>query len=133
MSNAVAEKPILIVDDDSNGNQVVADHLRFSGFAPTSMYSGRSALDYLKQLPDQQLPRIILLDVLMPGMNGCQVLAEIRAMPRFKDIPIVFLSILSQDEIKEQLSCNCSGYTCYVNKPFEMKDVVKLLERLLHG
>jgi two-component system alkaline phosphatase synthesis response regulator PhoP len=123
--------PVLIIDDDSNGNLVVADHLRFRGFTPTSMYSGQAALDYLMKLSDDELPRVILLDVLMPGMNGCQVLTEIRRVARMQNIPIVLLSILSQDEVKEQISCGCNGYTNYVNKPFEMRDVVKILEGLI--
>src|SRR5437667_7790917 len=98
-------RPVLIIDDDSNSNQVIADNLRFRGFEPTSMYSGQTALDYLNRLPDDQLPRAILLDVLMPGMNGCEVLQEIRRDAHTRNIPVLLLSILSQDEIREQLSC----------------------------
>src|SRR5438067_2255287 len=97
--------PVLIVDDDMNGNQVIADHLRFRGFHPTSMYSGKAAISYLNGLPEDQLPSAIILDVLMPGMNGCEVLQEIRGSARTHKIPVILLSVLSQDEVREQLTC----------------------------
>jgi CheY-like chemotaxis protein len=125
-------QPVLIIDDDTNSNQVIADNLRFRGFEPTSMYSGQTALDYLKDLPEDQLPRAILLDVLMPGMNGCQVLQEIRSGEHTRKIPVILLSVLSQDEIREQLSCPCGGFNGYINKPYDMRDVIKKLEGCVH-
>ena len=122
---------VLIVDDDSNSNQVMADHLRFSGFEPVSVFSGQKALEYLHD-HEKDKPNVILLDVLMPGMNGCQVLQELRGQAATKDIPVILLSVLSQDEIKEQLSCPCAGYNGYINKPFDMREVVRKLERVVH-
>ena len=128
-----SRRPVLIIDDDSNSNQVIADNLRFRGFDPTSMYSGQTALDYLNRLPDEELPRAILLDVLMPGMNGCQVLQKIRRDAHTRNIPVLLLSVLSQDEIREQLSCPCAGYNGYINKPYDMRDVVRKLEGFIRA
>jgi CheY-like chemotaxis protein len=125
--------PVLIIDDDSNGNQVIADHLRFRGYEPISQYSGPAALEYLKTLPEDRLPRVILLDVLMPGMNGCQVLHELRHNEPTRRIPIIMLSVLSQDEVKDQISCPCDGYNNYIRKPFEMSAIVNLLTHYIHG
>src|SRR5688572_27559468 len=108
MASSAAAQNVLIVDDDTNSNQVIADHLRFCGFNAVSVYSGQTALDYVKEHIQRDRPSVILLDVLMPGMNGCQVLEQLRREPETKDIPVILLSVLSQDEIKEQLSCPCA-------------------------
>ena len=95
------------------------------------MNSGKEALKYLKQLPPQELPSVILLDVLMPGVNGCEVLKEVRSEPKTKDIPVMMLSVLSVDEVQDQLSCPCTGFNAYVSKPFEIEQVITQMEDLI--
>ena len=133
MINNMPGRNILVIDDDANSNQVLCDHLSFLGYQVKGIYSGLSALDYLNQLPDSELPNAILLDVLMPGMNGCEVLKSIRAGDKTKRIPVIMQSILSLDDIQDQLACSCAGFNKYIAKPFEMTQVVTQLEELFHA
>ena len=133
MKESPIGRNILVVDDDANSNQVLCDHLTFLGYHVKGIYSGLSALDYLNRLPDDQLPQAILLDVLMPGMNGCEVLKNIRGTAKTRTIPVILQSILSQDDFKDQVSCPCVGYNTYISKPFEMTQVVAKLEEVLHA
>ncbi len=97
------------------------------------MYSGSEALEYLESLPKEKMPHLILLDVLMPGMNGCEVLQAIRTQAATQGIPVILLSVLSQDEITERLACSCTGYNGYINKPFDMKRVMQAVAGVVHG
>lgn len=123
---------IMVVDDDPSVNQALADHLSFRGYQVTQAQSGREALDHLQKLTQEELPKAILLDLLMPGMNGCEVLTALRANKETQNIPVIVLSILSKEEIHDHFSCGCSGYNAYVNKPFEIKQVLQELEAVLH-
>src|SRR4051812_38467761 len=123
-SEVRTQAPILVIDDDVNGNEALCDHLRFRGYQPTSLHSGEAALRYLKSLRREEMPSVILLDVLMPGMNGCEVLNAVRSQEDTRKIPVMMLSILSRDEIQENLACPCTGYDAYVSKPFNISDVV---------
>ena len=67
----------------------------------------------------------------MPGMNGCEVLQALRAEAKTATIPVVLLSVLSRDEIREQISCDRSDVSGYVAKPFEMDTVLQKLQDVL--
>src|SRR6185436_17598746 len=79
---------VLIVDDDVDGCRPLARLLRYVGHAAFFVHDGRAALSLL----DQLRPDMILLDVMMPGLDGIEVLKHIRAHPVHKDLPVVVYS-----------------------------------------
>ena len=88
---------ILLVDDEPDIVEFLKYNLERENFKVIKSYNGEEALNLLKEKPD-----LILLDIMMPGMSGYEVCKRIRENNQFKDIPIVFLTALSQenDEIK---------------------------------
>ncbi len=81
---------VLLVDDEPDIRALVSLILqRLGGFAVRAASSGQEALTVLR---DGYMPDIILLDVMMPGMDGVQTLAEMRAMPTIEKLPICFLT-----------------------------------------
>ena len=83
-------KQVLVVDDEPDIRALVSLILqKLGGFTVRAASSGREALDALR---DGFMPDIILLDVMMPGMDGVQTLAEMRAMPAIEKLAICFLT-----------------------------------------
>ena len=85
---------VLIVDDDVDGCRPLARLLEVVGHKPFFVHDGRDALNLL----DRLRPDMILLDVMMPGVDGIDVLRTIRAHPMHKDLPVVVYSALSDPE-----------------------------------
>ena len=85
---------VLIVDDDMENCRPLGKLLQFVGHKPFFVHDGRAALSLL----DQLRPDMILLDIMMPGLSGLDVLRTIRAHPLHKDLPVVIYSALSDQE-----------------------------------
>ena len=85
---------VLIVDDDVDGCRPLARLLEVVGHRPFFVHDGRAALTLL----DRLRPDMILLDVMMPGIDGLEVLKTIRAHPKHKGLPVVIYSALSDPE-----------------------------------
>lgn len=95
--SGIAGKKVLVVEDDQFLHNLLADHLktlRDQGVKVIPAFNGEEALERARE----QAPDIILLDVVLPGMNGFEVLQEIRNDPQLKDVPVVILSNLSMDK-----------------------------------
>jgi CheY-like chemotaxis protein len=104
---------ILIVDDDPDIRKITRLSLsRVGGFAVEEAASGQEALEILASL----CPKVVLLDVMMPHMDGAKVLAEIRASETHKHLPVVFLSAKVQiQEVQRYLNMGANGV---ITKPF---------------
>jgi CheY-like chemotaxis protein len=83
---------VLIVDDDPEMQSALALALGRAGYAVSSAENGRVALELLAEA--KQLPRLILLDLMMPVMNGGQFLAALQEHPRLASLPVVIMSAL---------------------------------------
>src|SRR6478735_9088381 len=92
MSAATVETPatILVVDDNLQNREVAEGHLVGAGYAAIQAETGERALALL----EERRPDLILLDVLMPGMDGFETCRRIRALPGGGDVPILFLTAL---------------------------------------
>jgi len=102
------DRYVLIVDDDEDFTIVLKKIMDTDGFASKIAYSGSQALEILK---NSATPAMILLDLIMPGMDGFQVLRELRKSQRWKKIPVVILSgkDLTQEE-QNQLNNQISEF-----------------------
>jgi two-component system, sensor histidine kinase and response regulator len=120
---------ILIVDDVPNNIQVVAGILKSEGYQMTFSRSGESALEKTEAIDFD----LILLDIMMPDIDGFQVCSRIKANDKTKDIPIIFLTAKNDAEsIVKGLEL---GAVDYINKPFnqaELKARVKTHLQLKH-
>ncbi|MBF0549699.1 MAG: two-component system response regulator [Deltaproteobacteria bacterium] len=107
---------ILIVDDTKENISILLNALK-SEYSISVATSGPRALDYI----GNTLPDLILLDVMMPGMNGYEVCAKLKQEARTRDIPIIFITAMSEVENKA-LGFEL-GAVDYITKPFEIVEV----------
>ena len=106
---------ILLVDDDPNIRQLVNLYLQKEGFEVMMAARGDEALKMFKASP----PNLILLDIMLPGMDGWQVCREVR---KISNIPIIMLT--AKDETFDKVLGLELGADDYVAKPFDMKELV---------
>ncbi len=118
-------KRLLLIDDDPNLILLVRDYLEFRGYEVLTADNGKEALDLLSQ----NLPDMIVCDIMMPEMDGYALIENIRKNPRTSWIPVLFLSARgqSQDRIK---GLNL-GADVYMVKPFEPEELVAQVESSL--
>ena len=104
---AVAGKSILIVDDDLTLREIYVERLKIEGFVVDSAKDGEEAIQKAKT----NHPNIILLDIMMPKINGLDVLKMLKSDDETKDIPILLLTALIQDIDKTKgLSSGADDY-----------------------
>jgi CheY-like chemotaxis protein len=104
---------ILVVDDDLLNRLVLSTPLQEEGYAVEMAEDGKQALEMLAA----QHFDVVLLDLLMPEMDGYQVLAQIKAHPTWRNIPVIIISSL--EEMESILRCIEMGATDYLPKPFD--------------
>ena len=107
VSHAHAESRILIVEDAPANIQALTAVLRDEGYLLHVATNGRQALEVLGKVR----PDLILLDVMMPEMDGFEACTRIKAVPAWRDIPIIFLTAKTETGLPEQLE------VFLVNKP----------------
>ena len=113
---------ILIVDDHNNNLKVLYDFFIDYGVEVLIAEDGESALRILKN----SIPDLILLDILMPDMDGYELCKKIKKMPKIKNVPVIFMSALS--ETVDKVKAFEAGGVDYITKPFqydELKERVK--------
>ena len=113
---------ILLVDDDPNISHLVKLYLEKEGFAVTEAARGDTALDMFRREP----PSLVLLDVMLPGLDGLQVLREIRQTSK---TPVIMLT--AKDETFDKVLGLELGADDYVTKPFETKELVARVKAVL--
>ncbi|MBW4577530.1 MAG: response regulator transcription factor [Aphanothece sp. CMT-3BRIN-NPC111] len=118
-------KRLLLIDDDPNLILLVQDYLVFKGYEVITAENGREALEVLAQ----EIPDMIICDVMMPEMDGYAFVGHIRQDPQTSWIPVLFLSAKgqSQDRVK---GLN-TGADVYMVKPFEPEELVAQVEASL--
>lgn len=113
---------VLIVDDTIYNIQLLSLMLIKQGYQVEQANSGTEALDKVHQ----QLPDIILLDIRMPDIDGYKVCQILKANPKTKDIPIIFIS--SVEEPSEKVEAFSVGGVDYISKPFQLIEVLARIE-----
>jgi signal transduction histidine kinase len=108
---------ILIVDDTPANLLLLARMLTERGYKTQTVLSGELALQSAREDP----PDLILLDINMPGMNGYEVCIQLKTDPALKDIPVIFISALS--ETMDKVKAFQVGGVDYVTKPFQFEEV----------
>ena len=118
MHGHISDAQILIVDDKLDNLRLLSNILKEQGYNVRSLRKGQAVLKSVLHAP----PDIILLDILMPGMNGYDVCKQLKADDRTREIPVIFISALH--EIDEKLNAFAVGGVDYITKPFQKEEVV---------
>jgi CheY-like chemotaxis protein len=124
----VAGKRVLVVDDDRVIQQLLEVNLELEGYQVAGTASdGQQAIAMTEELQ----PDLILLDIMMPKMDGLEVCRRLKSDPKLAKIPIVLLSARAQDmDIREGLDI---GADAYLTKPFDPVELLDVVGRLLSG
>ena len=113
---------VLVVEDNESNRELLRRRLTPHGFKVVTATNGRDALNQLRAASFD----IVLLDVMMPEMNGHQVLQAMKADPSLKHIPVIFLT--ANDSTEEVVAGLREGVVDYVTKPFKAEEVLIRLE-----
>ncbi|MHC9539836.1 MAG: response regulator transcription factor [Vulcanimicrobiota bacterium] len=109
---------ILLVDDDEHILRSLEIYLKMEEFRVMTAPGGREALDVLKETR----PDLIVLDIMMPEIDGFQVLEYIKGDPKIKSVPVIMLTAKSQDI--DVLKGYQEGIASYMTKPFNLNELV---------
>jgi DNA-binding response OmpR family regulator len=116
---------ILVVEDDKHINEVVVEYIKDAGHTPLSCDNGLKALQVMEQNNDIDL---FILDIMLPGLSGLDLLRAIRTLESHKDKPVIMLTALG-DETTQLISFEALADD-YVVKPFSPKVLLKRVETL---
>jgi two-component system response regulator RpaA len=118
-------KKILVVEDDDIVARTVERCLRRGDFRITLANSGVEGLQTARRM----LPDLVVLDVIMPGMDGYTVCREMRADPILKNVPILFLTAKAKDE--DKIAGFTAGADDYLSKPFNLEELLLRVRAIL--
>lgn len=120
------EHTILIVDDNSANLTMITDYLKACGFKTVTASNGDHALQKVKCV----YPDLILLDVVMPGIDGFETCRRLKAYEETKDIPVIFMTALTSTE--DKVKGFKAGAVDYVTKPFRQEEILARVTTHLH-
>ena len=121
---------ILIADDDVEDHLILLDYFNEKGIADKVMFveNGQQALTYFTSVTDLcDLPRLVVLDMQMPVLDGVQTLAQMKQLPRLKNIPVIILST-SENDIERDKALSL-GALDYLMKPISLQEGKEMIER----
>ena len=118
-------KRILICDDDPVILRLLEVNLELEGYDVLTAHHGEEALE----IATRELPDLVILDIMMPRLDGYQTCQKLKAQPSTEPIPVVFLSAKAQaSDIEKGKSF---GVNEYLTKPFDPNDLLDVVERLV--
>jgi CheY-like chemotaxis protein len=125
--SVLADKKVLIVDDDMRNIFALSTVLEEHEMVIVAADNGRDAIKILQAQPDID---IVLMDIMMPEMDGMETMREIRKLPELKDLPIVAVTAKAMKGDREK--CIEAGAWDYLSKPVETEQVLAVLRAWLH-
>lgn len=121
-------KRVVYIEDDPEMIDLVVMILSRRGFAVKGAHGGRNGLDMvMKDLPD-----LVLLDLMMPGMDGWEVYQQLKANESTRQIPIIIITAKAQ-AIDRVLGLHIAKVDDYIAKPFRPQELIDSIERVLSG
>lgn len=118
-------KKILLIDDSSVNNLLLQNILEDEGFEVQTAFSGREGLEKI----DFDKPDLVVLDIMMPRMDGFEVLKKIISNPETKKIPVIMLTA-KKDSKDEELAREI-GAVDYMTKPVDIKNTLQRIRKFL--
>ncbi len=123
---ATMQKTVMIIEDEPDAAELFAEMMRLNGYHVLKTYSGAPALTLI----EQERPDLIILDIMMPGVSGLDVLRFLREHPDGASIPVVVVSARATPaDIAEGMA---AGATVYLTKPVSYMDLKNAVDGLVH-
>jgi CheY-like chemotaxis protein len=127
MTGNAQQRTILIVDDETDVTEVVSFWLRKEGFRVLTASEAAEGLALAKA----EQPDAVLLDVMMPGISGWEMLERLKAADQTKDIPVLMMTVLAESRfLRQAAEHDAAGY---IRKPFKPEAVVRTIKGVLEG
>ncbi len=118
---------VLVVEDSVTQREMITDLLKGSGLSVSIATDGVEALEHI----DGQCPDLVVLDIVMPRMNGYEVCRRIKSDPKTQNVPVVMCS--SKGEEFDRYWGMKQGADAYIAKPFQPTELVGTVKQLLRG
>ena len=125
MSSEGNGKKILIVDDEQDIVETLKFMLEAQGYECFCAYDGENGLNMAKEI----MPDLMILDVMMPKINGYKISRLLKYDNKYKDIPIIMVTARSQED--DKLIGQETGVNEYITKPFELDEVIAKVNEYL--
>lgn len=122
----MADNKVLIIDDDNRNIFALSAVLRARGYQCLSAAGGEEGIDLLKQ--DKEIS-VVLMDMMMPGMDGYQAMDVMSKDPDLKEIPVI--AVTAQAMLGDRERCLEAGAVGYVSKPINVDELTNLLTRYI--
>lgn len=116
---------ILVADDDLGTRLSISDYLEISGYSVLMAADGQEALDMVEAYH----PHLMVTDIVMPRLNGYELVRRVRQHPAFRLLPVIFLT--TRNKTEERIQGYQSGADLYLPKPFELKELGAAIRNLL--
>lgn len=129
MKTELFGKKILVVEDETDTRILLVKHLKKAGYAPIEAATGEEGLEQYRAWN----PDLVLLDLILPGVDGWQILKKMKAGMKSRQVPVVVLT--ARDTDVDKLTGYKFGADFYLTKPWDMKNLLAVIERVLleHG
>ena len=121
------KKRILIVDDEASLRDMLSVTLQAKGYEVFTAANGQEGLEKV----ENARPNLIVLDVMMPIMDGYDCLKALQADPKYRDIPVIMLTAKAQDA--DVFKGWASGVSSYLTKPFNPRELLIFVERIFQA
>ena len=116
-------KKILVVEDSSTQRKIICKMLVHSGYRILEAEKGQEAWS----IAELEKPDLVLLDIIMPGIDGYEVMAKMKAISDMAQTPIIMLT--SRDKLIDKMRGKISGTNEYLTKPFKSKELIEKIEK----
>ncbi|MEW6097328.1 MAG: response regulator [bacterium] len=120
------KKHILVVDDEREILNLIRDTLEIKGYEVSTAQSGEEALEELKE----KIPHLIILDILMPEIDGYEVCQRIRKNSALKYLPIIMLT--GKDSVADEIKGWRMGIAEYITKPFDIEELLAIIDTTIY-
>jgi two-component system cell cycle response regulator DivK len=121
-----SSKKILIIDDDNRNIFALTAVLKAKGYQCMSALFAEEGLQLIAEHPEIA---VVLMDMMMPGMDGYEAIARMKATPELKDIPVI--AVTAQAMVGDKERCINAGAVGYISKPVNVDNLVKLISQYI--
>ena len=122
----MGKKKILIVDDDKDVLSVLEKRLTAEKYSVITANNGQDAIILAKA----QRPDLIILDIIMPGIDGAEVAGKLREDPETRNIPVIFLTCMLTPEEEKQKRHHVAG-NIFIAKPYDIKELLSEIKKIV--
>ena len=120
------KKTILVIDDVEENVDIITQKLKAIGYNVISAYEGNTGLS----LARQEKPDLVLCDIMLPGIDGWEILAAIRRDENIDKVPVILMTAYTTIQFRgERRRAIELGATDYLKKPFDLSEMVELVQR----